>query len=277
MNLTIPNSKADQLLEEIYSILKNPKELEKTDREKLEERLKEVISLRWEDSNLFESYFSELNQVLEAMARLDFTKRMVETDDSNSLLNLISVSFNRINDRLEEKYVGMDFIPELMESVRVKNRIIVVSSDKEVVSRAFANLESQEVNVKGLIDQPLNWVVKEEVLNLLRGGNYSYFEYDGELSPSLFPNLKNRKAHFSVKNGKEYLVATITAYPDNVIEENKDRILTLLRDIDRHFDKYPETVKSVSGYANAFELRMLVAELMPYIYDKFPPQDKPVD
>ena len=255
MNLTPPSTEADELLKEIYSILQDSIELKTTDRQKLEARLKKVIDLRWEDSNLFESYFSELNNVLGAMSQMDFTKRMKETDDPDSLLNLISVSFNRINDRLEESYVGMNFIPELMDSVRIKNRIVIVSSNKVKIDRAFANIEGLDVNIKGLVDQPVSWVVKEKILSFLYSEDDSYYEYTGQLSPAVFPTLENRKAHFSVKNGKNHLVATITLYPDNVIEENKDRILKLIRGISRHFENHPESVKSISLTFNSFFLK----------------------
>lgn len=275
MSLTIPNSEADLLLNEIYKIIQNPKKLE-TDREILEKRLKKVIDLRWEDSNVFESYFAELNRVLGAMSQMDFTQRMQETDDPESLLNLIAVSFNRINDRLEENYVGMEFIPELMDSIKVNNRIVLVSSDKLTINRGFANIEDLNVNIKGLINQPVSWVISQRVLTFLIAEEGSYYEYTGELSAAVFPTLENRKAHFSVKNGK-HLIVTITLYPDNVIEENKDRLLQLVRGLNQHFENHPEAVKSLHGLAYSLELKSLADQLLPYINKKFPPQQKPLE
>ena len=276
MNLTIPSSEADQLLEEIYSLLKEPRKLELSDREKLEKRLKKVIDLRWEDSNLFESYFTELNMVLGAMSNMDFTKRMKENDDPESFLNLISVSFNRINDRLEENFIGMDFIPDLIDTIKVKNRIVIVSSDKVKINRAFANIEGLDLNTKGLVQQPINWIVSDKVLMFLFAENGSSYEYTGELSAAIFPTLENRKAHFSVRNGKQ-LIVTITLYPDNVIEENKERILRLIRGLNQHFKTHPKAVKSISGFAYSLELNTLANQLLPYIDKKFPPQSKPLE
>lgn len=275
MSPTIHNAEADNLLKEIYAILKEPKALELTDREKLEKRLKKVIDLRWEDSNIFESYFNEFSTVLGAMTRMDFTKRMTETDDPDSFLNLIATSFNRINERLEQNFVGMEFVPELMDSIRVKNRIVIVSSDKLTINRAFANIEDLDLNVKGLDRQPLAWVVSQKVLTFLMAEEGSYYEYTGELSHAVFPTLENRKAHFSVRNGK-HIVVTITLYPDNVIEENKDRMLQLIRGLNQHFQTHPETVKSILGLAYSLELKNIVEQLLPYINSKFPPQQKPL-
>lgn len=104
----------------------------------------------------------------------------------------------------------------------------------------------------------------------------SSYEYTGELSAALFPTLKNRKAHFSVRNGKQ-LVVTITLYPDNVIEENKDRILKLIRGLDQHFKTHPKAIKSISGFAYSLELNSLANQLLPHIDKKFPPQSKPLE
>lgn len=274
MNLTIQNSEADSLLQEIYTILKEPRILELSDRERLEQRLKKVIDLRWVDNNLFESYFIELNTVLGAMSQMDFTKRMTETDDPESLLNLIATSFNRINERMEKNYVGIDFVPELMDSVRVQNRIVIVSSDKETINRAFTSLEDVELNLKGLRNIELTNVISKKVLDFLTVEEDSYYEYSGELAEDFLPELEDRKVHFSIRNGKR-LVITITFYPDNVLEENKDRMLQLIRGLNRHFDKHPETVKSILGLAYSLELKSIVNELLPYIDAKFPVQTKP--
>ena len=276
MNLTIQNSEADQLLEEIYSLLKEPRKLELSDREKLEQRLKKVIDLRWEDSNLFESYFMELNMVLGAMANMDFSKRMTENDDPNSFLNLISVSFNQINNRLEDSFVGMDIVPDLMNSIKVENRIVLISSDKEKINRVFSSIDDFDLDTKELTHRPINSIVSDKVLSFLLAENGTSYEFTGDLSSTVFPLLENRRAHFNLQNGKQ-LIVTITLYPDNVIEENKGRILRLIRGLNEHFKTHPQAIKSISGLAYSIELNSLANELLTHIDKKFPPKSKPIE
>lgn len=70
----------------------------------LDNSLEKVISLSWQDENEFEAYFEDFSEMIRSMFQMDFSKRLNESNDKNSLLYFIAKSLNFVNEELEVKF-----------------------------------------------------------------------------------------------------------------------------------------------------------------------------
>ncbi|MFT5778685.1 MAG: hypothetical protein ACI837_001641 [Crocinitomicaceae bacterium] len=266
MHLITEQSEAETLLQEVYQILQDSNDLNSS-RNDLEKRLKKAIDLTWRDSNSFESYFEEFNRVIESMIQLNFDERLLESDDPNSLLNFVAKGINSANERLKAQYLDKDTLPEILTSLKVENRIVIISKDKATISQIASNFDGVDTKTNPLIEAPVSRIVKKEILKLLLASGDSSYSYSGQLSKTVFPEIKDRKVNFSIANGK-YLTITLTFYPDSIIEENRERTLKLLYSLKTHFENHPQAIKTLSGYFYNREIRSLCHDLKDYFDSK---------
>lgn len=264
MGLILNDDHAEKLLKEVYQIVNNPKSDLNSSREMLESRLKQVIDLSWKSDNSFNAYYNEFSKVISAMYQLDFSQRLTENDDKESFLNFIAKTMNLVCEKLGEEYLGIDHIKNVMDALKVKNRMVILSRDKKTISAAFSNV-TRSFNPDALLFKPLNTVIDQATLDDVVEEEKRQTEYECTLDKPYFNKYKRRNVHIRIVN-KDIMAITFTFSPeDSSLIENKGRILDLIRSMKEQYDDEASHSQTVNDIVRKAEVMSLYEDLKDLI------------
>lgn len=253
-----------KLLQEAYDLIRGVEDLN-TAREKLELQLKKAIDLSWKDGNLFEAYFEEFSEFISGMHQMDFSKRLYTNDDKESFLNFIAHSLNSVNEELEEKALNVDIMPEVLNSLKVNNRIVLVSKDMQIVSNTFTNVKTLQNGILCLKGELLANVIGRKTLNKAISNEHKSYCIEQELRHPVFADLSDKEALLEITNMREYSILTITLYPENRLIRQLPRILEIISMFKEQYEDNPKIPEALFGTIISLEVNSIYNDLKAYL------------
>lgn len=223
-----------------------------------------TFDLSWNDSNLFDHYFSKFSEVIEAMCKLNFSKRLHETNDKNSLLNFIAQSLNAVNEELEGKYIGGHLMPKILDLLDKKNRIVLLSKDKEMVSHYFDTINGGIQQDFNFVGQNLNVFFETDKLYELKEDES--LKFNANLKHKLIPLQLKGNAEFELTLIQDYLIVTIDTSHEERLRSQMPRILCLLSCVKSQYEDNPHLADSILGKTVITELDIIFSEYKEFAF-----------
>ncbi len=249
------------IIKEVYEIINNQTDLN-DHRAILEAKLKKAIDLNWSDGNIFETYFSDFAEVINSMYQLDFSKRLKESDDKDSFLNMIAQSLNLVNQRLQSRYLSNSAVPSILESLQAQDRVVFVSSDYRTVSNAWTSIEEKHGQTAEIVGLRLSQLFDKSVLAHIANPDVRSIEIQkSDFTHPFFDTLETKDCLINiVKN--EVVTISVTFNPEAQLLRHIPRILRFIEMLKHHFDDNPHTITSLFGNVYSIEINMLYHDLI---------------
>ena len=224
----------------------------------IEERIGEMINLTWDQNNENGDYYEEFSDVITAMCQLDFSKRLKESNNKNSLINFIAQSLNMVNDELEFKYMNSELIPKVLDLLTKRNRMVLLSKNQTTISHYYDTVSSGIDQGKSLIGQNINAFINPAQLQLLSELNSVSYTKDFQ-NDNLVAEL-NGKINISAEVFEDHLILVIDLSKEKEYTDHLPRILTLLSCIKSQYDDNPELAGTVLGRTVSTEINSIFKE-----------------
>ena len=205
-------------------------------------------------------YFEAFSDMAEAMHQLDFSKRLAPSGDKNSFFNLVAEGLNLVNEELESKFLAHEIIPQIMESLRNKNRIVFLAKKNHVIAHAFSSIGVGRLKPQKWVGLNLTDFVGEKVEL-----NGTINNEKVELTQDFIPEYLRGEAEFSLKQFGAYSILTISVFSEHNLSEQMPRILTFISSLKSQFDDNPTLSQTIVGAWVYNEVNELYKELEAFI------------
>ena len=252
------------IIKEVYEIINNQADLN-DHRSILEAKLKKAIDLNWSDGNIFETYFADFAEVINGMYQLDFSKRLKESDDKDSFLNMIAQSLNLVNQRLQSRYLSATAVPSILESLNAHDRVVFVSTDKRTIANAFTSIEEKRGQCPELVGVKISQLFDKSILAHIADPNIKSIEIEKtSFTHPFFDTLETKGSLINIIKD-EAVTISVTFNPEAQLLRYIPRILRFIEMLKHHFDDNPHSITSLFGNVYSLEINLLYHDLLKAI------------
>jgi hypothetical protein len=160
LDLSKEEHQMEALLKQASEILKGTSDLN-TQKEKLENLFEEIMYWKKEENNKYEEQYNQFFKMLEAMCKLDFSKR-ISVDTIKTFPNFIAVGLNMVNEELEESVLPKKMIRALIEAMDLKNTILVITDPNGLITFLHSDIDEPYFSEEALLGQGINVFFQED-------------------------------------------------------------------------------------------------------------------
>lgn len=231
--------------------------------DKLERKLNKSINLAWKNNSEFEEYYTNFYEVMRSMYKLDFSKRLYESDRKDSFVNVIAKSINTLNDELASQFISENTVLSLLKMMGVNDKIILFSNDKETITHVFSTVKTISDLQGELVGLDLKSILSGERINELNINNSITF--CAKLPFQVLPFEIRYEVEYNINKFPDSIIIVISLDLNRQFNEHAERIVAFIDCIKSQYDDNPALSNSVMGSMIAIEANEIYRDLADFI------------